>query len=77
MLWLDSRIKRISLKSDQSKNRSKAIGLTMRTLLDRHRSRITTRCFNRWIEHSKLERINELYREDMLANQEEFVYVTW
>jgi len=49
----------------------------MRTLLDRHRSRIVTRCLNRWFEHSKLMRVHELYKEDMLANQEEFVYVTW
>ena len=49
----------------------------MRTLLDRHKARQTSRCFSRWFEHSKLIQIHSLYKEDMLANQEEFVYVTW
>ena len=91
--FLKTKINRISLKSNGkfikssiliylfviivSKNRSKAIGVCMRTLLDRHKARITSRCFSRWFEHSKLIQIHSLYKEDMLANQEEFVYVTW
>ena len=32
---------------------------------------------SRWFEHSKLIEIHRLYKEDMIANQDEFVYVTW
>ena len=39
--------------------------------------RTLNRCLNRWYEHSKLVQIHELYKRDMLANQDEFVYVTW
>ena len=39
--------------------------------------RVTARGFNRWIEHSKLLSIEELYYRDMMQNQDEFVYVTW
>ena len=88
---LVTKIKTISLKSNGkitsfsayktlflvSKNREKAFGVKLRTLLDRHKARTATRCLLRWFEHVKLIQIHNLYKEDMLANQEEFVYVTW
>lgn len=32
---------------------------------------------NRWVQHNRLIQIHELYKRDMIANQDEFVYVTW
>ena len=60
-----------------SKNRSRAIGFVLRPLLTRHRKRTLSYVMSRWFEHSKLIEIHRLYKEDMIANQDEFVYVTW
>ena len=49
----------------------------MRVILARHKSRAQSHAMNRWYEHSKLISIHSLYKKDMLANQDEFVYVTW
>ena len=74
--WIDL-LTAFFYSSIASKNRSKAIAICMNTLLERHKMRTLNRCLNRWYEHSKLVQIHELYKRDMLANQDEFVYVTW
>ena len=33
--------------------------------------------WHKWREHVKLIEIHDLYRQDMIAHQDEFVYVTW
>ena len=49
----------------------------MEMLIERYKSRNLNHSFNRWFVHSKLVQMHELYKKDMLANQDEFVYVSW
>ena len=56
--------------------RDKAIGLLMNQVLHKHFKKLHAKYFYRMLEHSSLVGLSELYKRDMEANQDEFVYVT-
>ena len=53
--------------------RRKVSGLLLRTILDRHNKKINAKYFYRMFEHASLKRLSEIYKQDMEANQEDFV----
>ena len=76
-VWYETKLKKVTLDSNTSKSRTKAISIVMNCLLNRQKRRQQTRCFNRLYEHKMLHQIKEQYKRDMVANQDEFVYITW
>ena len=60
-VWYETKLKKITLDSNTSKSRGKAIELCMNVLMERHKQRLQLRCFNRMYEHKMLERIKEAY----------------
>ena len=54
-VWYETKLKKITLDSNSSKTRGKAIKLCMSVLLERQRTRMLLRCFNRMFEHKMLE----------------------
>ena len=60
-VWYETKLKKITLDSNTSKSRGKAIELCMSVLMERHKQRLQLRCFNRMYEHKMLEQIKESY----------------
>ena len=67
-VWFETKLKKVTLDSNTSKARGKAIEICMNILMDRHKNRILLRGFNRMYEHKMLEKIQEGYKRDMIAN---------
>lgn len=71
-VWGETKVKNIDKEF-----RDEAIGLLMNQILSKHFKKLHAKYFYRMLEHSSLVGLSELYKRDMEANQDEFVYVTY
>ena len=67
-VWYETKLKKVTLDSNTSKHRTKAISIVMNVLLNKQKRRQQVRCFNRLYEHKMLHQIKEQYKRDMIAN---------